>query len=181
LSANVALLNRNPQTFTGANTFAETVTVSKAGQALLISGLAAANTKMIEINPAAFGAVFSVDAEGDVIMSTAFVGSTFTADAAVVLSGTVVIGVADSPYTVAANVFFVQVNTSGGAITVNMPATVGLDRHILIKDVSGDAAANNITVSGNGNSIDGAGSQTINTDYGSRWVVGIGGSDWGVV
>ena len=35
-----------------------------------------------------------------------------------------------------------------------------------IKD-KGDALANNITIAGNGNNIDGAANATINTDYGA--------------
>lgn len=96
------------------------------------------------------------------------------------ISGTVVIDNTLSPYTVAANVSIVAVNTSGGAVTVNLPASVKLYRCILIKDVTGNAGANNITISGNGNNIDGAGSITLNVNYQSRFIQGTG-SDWNIL
>lgn len=51
---------------TGTGTITDLLTLSRAGQALLLSGNAAANTKMLEIAPGG-SSVFSVDREGDVI------------------------------------------------------------------------------------------------------------------
>lgn len=96
------------------------------------------------------------------------------------LSGVAVIDNTASPYTVADNISIVIVNTSGGAVTVNMPASVKLYRCIAIKDASGNAGANNITISGNGNNIDGAASLTLNINYQSRLIQG-SGSDWSVL
>lgn len=121
LSANVALLNRNPQAFTGTNTFAA-------------------------------------------------IGGQIT------LSGSASISVADTPYALPDTIFIVFVDSSGGAVTVNLPAAVAQDRHVVVKDLSGNAAANNITVGGNGNNIDGAASKVINTNYGVYWITGNGAS-----
>lgn len=97
-------------------------------------------------------------------------GSTFndrlTLGADLVLSGASVIGIGDSPFTVPADVLTVLVNTSGGAITINLTATPASDRVLIIVDGTGSGAANNITVNGNGVNINGAASTTITTAYG---------------
>ena len=76
---------------------------------------------------------------------------------------------ADSPYAVVDGYSVLDVDCSGGAVTVNLPAVAGeVDRVLVIKDHSGDAAANNITVDGNGaETIDGALTATIVTNYGA--------------
>lgn len=107
-------------------------------------------------------------------------GSDTNIGAELLLSGVAVIDNTSSPYTVAANIAIVAVNTSTGAVTVNLPATVKLYRIIIIKDVSGNAAANNITISGNGNNVDGAASITLAANYASRMIQGTG-SDWNVL
>ena len=62
--------------------------------------------------------------------------------------------------------YVIFVNHSA-AVTVTLPPTP-LDGQVFkIKDVTGDALTNNITVSGNGNNIDGAASGLINTDHGA--------------
>jgi hypothetical protein len=52
-------------------------------------------------------------------------------------------------------------------ITVTLPASPNNGRVFTIKDVSGAALTNNITIAGNGNNIDGSSSASINTNYGS--------------
>ena len=68
-----------------------------------------------------------------------------------------------SSYTILAN--------HTAAITITLPSTP-LDGQVFkIKDASGNALTNNITISGNGNNIDGGANALINTDYGALELV----------
>lgn len=69
--------------------------------------------------------------------------------------------------------------TSGSATTLNLPATAVTGLRYSFKDGKGDAATNNITVSGNGNNIDGGTTAVINQAYGAIDVV-FNGSTWSV-
>jgi len=61
---------------------------------------------------------------------------------------------------------FVNTNT-GSAVTVTLPPSpVNGQRHT-IRDVTGGAAANNISIAGNGKNINGSASATISTNYAS--------------
>lgn len=62
------------------------------------------------------------------------------------------VGVGDSPYNVpATGVDAILVDTSGGAVDINLGAAASNDGRILrIKDVAGNAEANNITIHANG-------------------------------
>lgn len=90
------------------------------------------------------------------------------------------IGFAASPYDVLSTDIHIIVNSSGGAITVRLPAAPTLERVVIVTDVTGNAAANNITVSGNGNNINGAATRVLNTNYASVTVT-CTGSDWNVI
>jgi len=81
-----------------------------------------------------------------------------------------------STVTLTASEYVVVGNTSGGAFTINLPAAPATGRAYKIKD-SGDALSNNLTISGNGNNIDGAATAVINTDYGALELV-FDGSEW---
>jgi hypothetical protein len=74
------------------------------------------------------------------------------------------------------------VNSPGTPRTITLPTAVGIGGRIfVIKDIGGNAAANNITVqSPLGQTIDGAGSQPINTNYGSL-IVQSDGANWFVI
>lgn len=69
--------------------------------------------------------------------------------------------------------------TSSIATQVNLPANPATGRTIDIKDISGQANANNITVSGNGKNIDGAATSVINIAYGSL-TVKYNGTTWSI-
>lgn len=80
------------------------------------------------------------------------------------------------PYTITTGDYSISVDTSA-ARTINLPATPAAgDQYEVIDDV-GSAAANNITVQGNGHNIRGAASATLNTNWihatfrynGSQW------------
>lgn len=70
--------------------------------------------------------------------------------------------------------------TIGAPSTVNLPATPSLHGTVVVKDSTGGAAANNLTVQGNGNTIDGAATRVLSVDYEVaqfRW----DGTEWKVV
>ena len=58
----------------------------------------------------------------------------------------------DSPYSVVASDYIIGVDTSGGAVQINLQAasSAGAGRMLIIKDIKGTAGANNITVEPNG-------------------------------
>lgn len=65
--------------------------------------------------------------------------------------------------------------------TITLPASPNFDGlFYIIKDQTGSAATNNITVSGNGHNIDGTGSVTITMNYGSLSVLW-DGTQWNIV
>ena len=61
---------------------------------------------------------------------------------------------------------YVWVNGAGGPITVPLPATPNPRSSVVVKDIAINAAANPITVSGNGNQVDSLPSTIINTNHG---------------
>jgi hypothetical protein len=77
---------------------------------------------------------------------------------------------AASPYTVLGTDYFIAVDTSGGAVTVTLPAATGLaGRTYVIRDVGGAAAVSNITIGGGGTNLVGGGaaaaSKTLSANY----------------
>lgn len=69
---------------------------------------------------------------------------------------TVVFGA--SPYTVLGTDYFISVDTSGGAVTVTLPAATALTgRTFVIRDTGGAAAISNITIGGGGTNLVGGG------------------------
>jgi len=87
---------------------------------------------------------------------TAGTGSVKIASGLVVAKKDVVF--ADSPYTVLGTDYFLSVDTSGGAITVTLPAATALaGRTFVIRDTGGAAAASNITIGGGGTNLVGGG------------------------
>jgi len=83
------------------------------------------------------------------------------------------------PYTALTTDYLIKIDTSS-ARTINLLASPETGREYIVKDTVGSAAANNITVSGNGKNIDGAASYTMNINYASITVV-YNGSEWSVV
>lgn len=72
-----------------------------------------------------------------------------------------------TPYVVLVTDFFLGVDCSGGAITIQLPNAPTTARIIHIKDTTGSANTNNITVTTVGGvvTIDGSTSYTMNTQY----------------
>ena len=73
-----------------------------------------------------------------------------------------------SAYTTTDADSIVPVHTSGGAVTITLgSATVEAGRVVIVKDVGGSAATNNVTVDTQGSeTIDGSASKAINSNYG---------------
>lgn len=67
-----------------------------------------------------------------------------------------------------------------GVFTINLPLGQTPGKTFYIKDFAGVAAANNILISGNGNNIDGAGSQTLTVNYSGIQVIWSGAS-WSII
>lgn len=87
--------------------------------------------------------------------------------------------VTTSPYTVLLSDHLLGVDTSG-ARTLNLPAVAdaGAGKEYIIKDETGTAGANNITIDGSGaETIDGAATLVINTNYGKARIY-CTGSAW---
>lgn len=82
-------------------------------------------------------------------------------------------------YTTLATDYVIGVNTSAPR-TITLIGSPTTGQMYRIADITGSAATNNITVSGNGSNIDGAASKIINTNYGSIDVV-YTGTIWKIV
>lgn len=74
-----------------------------------------------------------------------------------------------SPYTVLTTDYYLSVNSSGGAVTIDLPNAPANETVFIIKDRTGNAATNNITVTTSGGlvQIDGQTSYLIKNNYGS--------------
>jgi len=79
----------------------------------------------------------------------------------------------DSPYTVTSSDQYLSCDVSLGVLTINFPNTTTTGRYFYVKDVGGDAATNNITVTTPGGVvlIDGATTFVMNTNYESIGLV----------
>ncbi len=72
----------------------------------------------------------------------------------------------------------VFVNTTGGAVTISLPATPATNARVAIFDVGRAAASNAITVNRNGATIDGAGSNVTVTRAGQLLTLIYTGATW---
>lgn len=75
----------------------------------------------------------------------------------------------EDPYIVTSTDYYIAVNVSGGPTTVKLPNAPTTNRIIIIKDVTGSAATNNITITTVGGevTIDGSVTYVLNTNYAS--------------
>jgi hypothetical protein len=91
------------------------------------------------------------------------------------IHSTILVG--SSPYTVIGADDFIPVDSSGGVITINLPASPATGKGYTIADINGNAVTNNITISGNGFLISGGGSYVLNTAFQSVTLV-FNGVNW---
>lgn len=86
-----------------------------------------------------------------------------------------------SPYLVTAADYIIAATTAGGTLTVQLPSAVTYpNRIIIVKDVGGNAAANNITVSSAAGNIDGGATYPIDANYESVTVFS-DGANWFII
>jgi len=88
--------------------------------------------------------------------------------------------VGTTPFTIPDGYYVIMVNTSTSAMTIYLPPNPIKGDTYQIKDVIGNAGANNITINGNSHNIDGGSNYTISTNYGSV-VITFSGSRWSVL
>jgi hypothetical protein len=85
------------------------------------------------------------------------------------------VAAAVTPYALLGTDYFVTTDTTGGVLTITLPASPTTGRMIVIYDGVGQAAANNVTIDGNGKSIafagSSAGTKVLNTAYESATLV----------
>ena len=75
----------------------------------------------------------------------------------------------------------IDVNVAN-AVTLTLPPSPPIGTNYIIKDSSGNASTNNITVSANtGNTIQGAGSVTITADFATLRIIYDGTSQWLII
>jgi hypothetical protein len=79
-----------------------------------------------------------------------------------------------------ANQIVVINKTVAGATTVTLPASPAANQQVTIKDGLGDSATNNITINGNGKTIDGSSTKVISTNYNSYTLV-YNGTQWNIL
>lgn len=92
-----------------------------------------------------------------------------------------VIVVTTSPYIATSTDTFIGVNNTGLVpFSVVLPANPQTGKFYIIKDVSGTAATDTITVTAVGNTIDGSASAIINTSFGSITLI-FDGVEWSVI
>lgn len=121
------------------------------------------------------------DAAGGIDLSAGTGGISF--DSGIIVNVTAVDNDA-TPYTVLGTDYVIAADTTasgGGALTLTLPASPATGRTIIVQDVGGGAAGDNITISGNGKNISSAGASAatavIDSAYGNMYLV-YNGSFW---
>jgi len=79
------------------------------------------------------------------------------------------VAAAVTPYALLGTDFFVACDVTGGVLTITLPASPATGRYVIVSDSVGQAAANTLTIDGNGKNISlagtAAGTKTITTAY----------------
>ncbi len=82
-------------------------------------------------------------------------------------------------YTATAEDYFLCVDTSTAPVAITLPTGI-LGTVYIVKDCTGDADTNNITVAGTGGELVDGSTATINTPYGSLSFI-FNGTEWSIV
>lgn len=85
-----------------------------------------------------------------------------------------------SPYTVLSTDYIIATDSTAGVITITLPSAPSTGVTYQVKDSTGQAAINNVTVSGNGANIDAAATFVMNVAYGSITLV-FTGTVWSII
>jgi len=163
----------NPATYTETITLVGTTNHSiQLGNASgSLTSLGVATNGQLPIGSAGADPVLATLTAGTGISITNGAGSiTIDATGGSVLAYT---NVNTTPYVVLSGDQYISVDCSGGAITIELPNTATTGRVIVIKDRTGSAATNNITVTTVGGLvlIDGSASFVMNTNFESIEVI----------
>jgi hypothetical protein len=87
--------------------------------------------------------------------------------------------VTTTEYTATAQDYFLCVDTSTQPVAITLPAGI-LGTVYIVKDCTGDANTNNITIAGTGGELVDGDTATINSPYGSLTFI-FNGSEWSIV
>jgi hypothetical protein len=148
--------------------FGEEVAVDARGQVFGISSADNLGTiNGIDSKLVTFDLTSSVDVQGNVYVSGTISGNF-----------PVRTNQSDSLIDVLASDYYVGINGTG--VTVRLPTGVPTGKTYVIKDESGTASTNHITLSGNGNTIDGSATLTMVANYMSLQVIWTG-SFWSII
>lgn len=133
-----------------------------AGSVNITAGESAADAIVVNASGAA-GAIQLNSGTGGVVMDS---GQTVNVTA---------VATAASPYAVLGSDYVIATTTSAGVLTLTLPAAPATGRKIIVVDESGNAAANNVTISGNGKNIAAGGTTSatklIDSNYGTMTLV----------
>jgi hypothetical protein len=171
--------------------------LTKTGQDIILGGTLTGTTtidgtQILNINISSFNVTGTTTIESTLTLNSVATGSN-TDDVLTITSGGEVqkisaselgednnrydvTGVTNSTVNLDGSEYVVLVNTGSGSVTVNLEASPTSGTAVKIKD-KGNALTNNITIDGNGNTIDGSSSALINTDYGALELV-FDGTEW---
>ena len=82
--------------------------------------------------------------------------------------------------TIAAATTFAAVNSTSGGFTLSLEASPATGKLLYVKDVGGQTGTNNVTLAGNGKTIDGAANFLFAGNYTSLTLV-YNGTEWSIV
>ena len=133
-----------------------TLTISSSLAATTYDGNTGTATPSANVLNVTGSGVISVSASGNTLAITSTSSAALTYKA-----------VSTTPYVVLTTDTYLGVNSSAGAITIELPNAPATSFNVIIKDSTGSAATNNITVTtvGGTDLIDGATSFVMNTNY----------------
>lgn len=182
-------------TASGTDTYTATLSpaiTSYAGQKVFINFNNTNTSTTPTLNLNTLGARTIVNADGTALVAGQLKGIVCLADNGTnfqVIGANMVSEVPATIYTAAwstqtlvnAGTLYYFVNASDStAKTINLPLTPTFNNLVIIKDKKGDAATNNITISGNGKLIDGVASITINKAN-QAYTLKYDGTDWNII
>ena len=84
------------------------------------------------------------------------------------------------PYQIVSSDFYIMADSTDGPVTLLLPPTPQIGNRFFIKDADGTSGLNPITISGNGNTIDGQPDYTLQNNYAFVGVL-FDGSEWKVI
>ena len=127
----------------------------------------------------ASGELYYNDAAGNQVQLTSAGAVSSTGVSAIQFASTTAALTGTATITVADDLSYYYCDTSTAGVTVTLPSAgdSAAGRFFLVKDSTGTAATNNITVTASGtDTVDGAGTYIISSNYGSAMIISRGNS-----